>query len=193
MPLPNFKLALLFAKMAKDHGQKILHANNPDLLSRDLGDALKKQKDILSDPRKSMVMTAYDVLPLIAEVKILTVVTARQLGISTGGKSDIEVLEAIIAAGEERNGGKFTKDIKGTLEWTRQLFSHPEIRDVLDMEMTAIEKPKSLGEVVGFITSLASRGQDEMTRLAEFLRTAKDLHRKDEDGPKTNGKDGPSV
>ena len=191
--MPNFKLALIFAKMAKDHGQKILHANNPDLLSRDLGDALRKQKDLLSDPRKSMVMTAYDVLPLLVEVKILTVLTARQLNISTGNKSDIEVLEAIIAAGEERNGGKFTKDIKSTLEWTRQLFSHPEIRDVLDMEMTSIEKPKSLRDVVGFITSLAGRGQDELTRVTEFLRTAKDLHRKDEDGPKSTGGKGPGV
>ena len=152
---PQIKLALIFTKIAKDHGHKILHANNPDLLTRDLGDAMKKQKDILCDPRKGMAITAYDVLPIILEVKILTVATAAQLKIDTKGKSDIQILEEIIAASEARQGGKYAKDIKGTLEWTRALFSHPEIQDVLKMEMTAIEAPKSLKDVTKFIRQLA--------------------------------------
>ena len=172
---PQIKLALIFTKIAKDHGHKILHANNPDLLTRDLGDAMKKQKDILCDPRKGMAITAYDVLPIILEVKILTVATAAQLKIDTKGKSDIQILEEIIAASEARQGGKYAKDIKGTLEWTRALFSHPEIQDVLKMEMTAIEAPKSLKDVTKFIRQLAGRSTDELARVSEFLKRAKDV------------------
>ena len=171
--LPQLKLAILFAKLAKDHGHKVLHANNPDLLTRDLGDALKKQKDVLSDPRKSALFTAYDILPLIAEVKILTFVTAKQLGVPYMGRSDIQVLEDIVAAAEARNGGKYAKDVKDTLEWTRKLFSHPEIQDVLSMEMTEITMPKTPRQLAAFFGQIIGRSQDELTRLTEFLRTAK--------------------
>lgn len=170
---PQIKLAVMFAKLAKDHGHKVLHANNPDLLTRDLGDALKKQKQALSDPNKGAFFTAYDVLPLIAEVKILTFVTASKLGVPYMGRSDIEVLEDIIKASEARSGGKYSKDIKDTLEWTRKLFSHPEIQDVLAMEMTEISLPKNPKDVVKFFGQIVGRSQDELTRLTEFLRKAK--------------------
>jgi hypothetical protein len=172
----NPKLALIFAKFAKDHGHKILQANNADLLARDLGDALKRQKQVLSDPNRNVLFTAYDVLPLILEVKVLTAVTANRMGVAAKGKSDIQVLEGIIAAGHARkNGAVYVRDIEATLEWTRRLFSHPEIQSVLSMEMTAIEAPKNPRDVMKFIIQLAGRSQDELSRLSEFLRTAKNL------------------
>ncbi len=183
---PQIKLAVMFAKLAKDHGHKVLHANNPDLLTRDLGDALKKQKQALSDPNKGAFFTAYDVLPLIAEVKILTFVTANKLGVPYMGRTDIEVLEDIIKASEARSGGKYSKDIKETLEWTRKLFSHPEIQDVLAMEMTEVSLPKNPKDVVKFFGQIVGRSQDELTRLTEFLRKAKatDLFSEDKPAPK---------
>ena len=171
--LPQLKLAVLFAKLAKNHGHKVLHVNNPDLLTRDLGDALKQQKQVLSDPKKGALFTAYDILPLIAEVKILTVVTAHKLDVPYLGRPDIEVLEGIIAAADARNGGKYAADIKATLEWTRKLFSHPEIQDVLSMPMTEIKIPKSPRDVIRFFGQIVGRSQDELTRLTEFLRKAK--------------------
>lgn len=186
---PQIKLAVMFAKLAKDHGHKVLHANNPDLLTRDLGDALKKQKQALSDPNKGAFFTAYDVLPLIAEVKILTFVTANKLGVPYMGRTDIEVLEDIIKASEARSGGKYSKDIKETLEWTRKLFSHPEIQDVLAMEMTEVSLPKNPKDVVKFFGQIVGRSQDELTRLTEFLRKAKatDLFSEDKPAPKRRG------
>lgn len=170
---PQIKLALLFTKLAKEHGHKILHANNPDLLTRDLGLALKKQKEILSDRRKSTIITAYDVLPLIVEVKVLTAVTAAKLDVPTKGKTAIETLEGIIAAADARNGGKYAKEVKESLEWTRALFAHPEIRDILDAEMTEIALPKNPKEVLKFFSQIAGRSQDEIARLNDFLRHAK--------------------
>lgn len=172
---PQIKLALVFAKMARQHGPKVLHANSLDLLTRDLGLAMKEQKDILSDPRRGMFMTAYDVLPIIVEVKILTVSVASKLAIETKGKPDIAIIEEILNKSNERNGGKYTRDIKDTLEWTRELFSHPEIQDVLKMEMTGIEKPQGIKDVTKFIGQLALRSQDELTRVSEFLKHAKDV------------------
>lgn len=181
---PQIKLALLFAKLAKEHGPKILHSNNPDLLTRDLGDALKKQKDVLSDPRKNMIMTGYDVVPIIVEVKILTTVVAKKLEIDTKGKPDIAILEEIIAKSEERNGGKFSKDIRDTLEWTRKLFANPEIQDVLKMEMTEIEAPKNLKDIGRFFKQAAGRAQDEAVRVSEFLKRAKDAAPEQKTEPK---------
>lgn len=173
---PNLKLAFIFAKMARDHGPKLLHSNNPDLLTKDLGDALRRQKEVLSDPGKGAIMTAYDVLPIILEVKVLTLAVASKLEIDTKGKPMINVLEEIIAKSEERNEGKFSKDIKGTLGWTRALFADPDIQDVLNMPMTEIQSPDlSLRGVGKFFTSLAGRSQDELVRVQEFLKRAKDV------------------
>lgn len=173
--IPQIKLALIFAQFAQKHGTKILHANNPDLLTKDLGNAMKEQKRILSDARKGMIMTGYDLIPVIVEVKVLTFVVAKKLGIETKGKADIAIIEDIIAKSDERNGGKYAKDVKDTLEWTRELFSHPEIQDVLKMEMTDIEAPKSLKDVFKFFKQVAGRTSDELTRVSEFLKRARDV------------------
>jgi hypothetical protein len=172
---PQIKLAIIFAKLAKDHGPKVLHSNNVDLLTKDLSNALVEQKNILSSPRKGAFLTAYEVLPVIAEVKLLSVAVARKLEIDTKGKSDIQILEEIIQKSEERNDGKYAKGIKDTLEWTRALFSHPEMQDILQMEMTQIEAPTSLRDVTKFIRQMANRSQDELTRINEFLRHAKEI------------------
>ena len=181
---PQLKLALIFAQVAKDYGPILMHSNNVDLLTKDLGNAMKKQKDILSDPKKGMVMTSYNVAPAIIEVKILSSWVANKLGIDTKGKATIAILDEIVAKSEERNAGKYTKDIKDTLEWTRELFSHPEIQDVLKMEMTEIEKPNvTVKGLTKFFTQLAGRSQDELTRLNEFLKRAKEVQDKP-DAPK---------
>lgn len=172
---PQMKLAMIFAKMAQQHGGKILHSNNPDLLTKDLSNAMRQQKAILSDPAKGAIMTSYDVLPVILEVKILSVAVAHKLDIDTKGKSTIAVLEEIVQKSEERNGGKYAAGIKETLDWTRKLFSHPEIQDVLAMEMTEIERPQSLKGVFKFFGQLTGRSQDELVRLNEFLKRAKEL------------------
>jgi hypothetical protein len=179
---PQLKLALIFAQVAKDYGPILMHSNNVDLLTKDLGNAMKKQKDILSDPKKGMIMTSYDVAPAILEVKILSTWVANKLGIDTKGKATIAVLDEIVAKSEERNEGKYSKDIKSTLEWTRELFSHPEIQDVLKMEMTEIEKPNvTVKGLTKFFSQLAGRGQDELTRLNEFLKRAKEVQDKPKD------------
>lgn len=176
---PQVKLLLIFSKAAKDYGPILMHSNNADLLTKDLGNAMKKQKDVLSDPQKGMIMTAYDVLPAIMEVKILASWVAKRLEIDTKGKSTIAILDEIVAKSEERNNGKYSKDIKDTLEWTRKLFANPEIQDVLKMEVTEVEMPttniRSLGK---FFTQLAGRSQDELTRLNEFLKRAKEVQDK---------------
>ena len=182
---------MIFAKMAKQHGGKILHSNNPDLLTKDLSAAMRAQKDILSDPRKGAIMTSYDVLPVILEVKILSVAVASKLEIDTKGKSTIAILEEIVAKSEERNGGKYSAGIKDTLDWTRKLFSHPEIQDILSMEMTEIEKPSSLKGVAKFFTQLAGRSQDELTRLQEFLKKAKEVQDTPDAKPQPGATDTP--
>ena len=178
---PQLKLALLFGRVAKDYGPIVMHSNNADLLTKDLGNAMKKQKDILSDPKKGMLMTSYDVLPVILEVKLLSLWVANKLEVDTKGKSTIAILDEVVAKAEERNGAKYAKDIKDTLEWTRKLFSNPEIQDVLKMEMTPSANLKSITK---FFSQLTSRSQDELTRLNEFLKRAKEVSQEEPPAPK---------
>lgn len=167
------KLAFIFAKIAKDHGQKILHSNNIDLLTQDLSNALQKQKDILSDSKKSTLATAYDVLPAIIEVKILSLTVARKLGIDTKGRPVTDVLQDIAQAADARGSAKSAQGIKDTLDWTRALFANPEIQDVLKMEMPEIEKPSGPKDLTKFFVQLTSRSQGEFVRVQEFLKRAK--------------------
>lgn len=172
--LPQLKLALIFAQFAKNHGSKVLHANSVDLLTTDLGNALQKQKDILADRDKGVIMTAYDVLPVILEVKLLTTVVAKKLGIDTKDKPSIAILEEIIQKSEERGEAERVQKIKSTLEWTRDLFEQPEIQKVLEMDMTEIEKPGGIKGVGRFFKQVGGRGMDELNRVQEFLKRTKD-------------------
>src|SRR5690606_7171389 len=128
--------------LAKKHGNKVLHANNADLLTKDLALALQEQKNILSNPRKGSVMTAYDVLPVMLEVKVLSVAVAKHLEIETKRRPMIQILDDIVAKSDERDNGNYAAGIKDTLEWTRALFAHPEVQDIMQMEMTEIRTPK---------------------------------------------------
>ena len=173
---PQLRLAVIFAKMARDHGPKLVHANNTELLTRDLGDALVRQKNALADPAKGTILTAYDVLPIILEVKIMTTVVARKMGIDTKAKPMIDVLEEIIKKSEDSGNGQFATGIKSTLGWTRALFADPDIQAVLKMPMTEIDTPDlSLKGAGKFFLSLAGRSQDEFVRVQEFLKHAKDV------------------
>ncbi|MCE9506749.1 MAG: hypothetical protein K8R48_00320 [Alphaproteobacteria bacterium] len=191
--LPNFKLALIFANLAKKHGGKILHGGDIDLLTKDLGDALRRQKKIILDPDLSALETSYEALPIIAEVKILTMAVSKKLDIDSSGKSTSAVLEEIIQKTEARNS-KAAAEIKNTLEWTRDFFSQPEIQEILKADLIEIEKPRGLTDFLGMGKSLqqgAQRIGQEFSRLQEFLKKAKEQPAQKEPpkskGPKSKG------
>lgn len=189
--LPQFKLALIFAKMAKDHGHKVLHINNVELLTKDLGNALKEQQKILQSKNQGAAMTAYDLLPVIAEVKLLTMAVSSKLGIDTKGKPAIAILEEIVAT-TESHGSKSAKDIRSTLEWTRAFFAHPEIQEILKADLIEIEKPKSWRDIGKTASQTTQRIGQELSRLTDFLKKAKEIDVKKEEPKKEDiKKDGP--
>lgn len=172
---PSFKLSFIFAKLAREHGGKILHGGSIDLLTKDLGDALRRQKKVILDPDMNALETAYEALPIIAEVKVLTMAVSRKLGMDTKGKSTVAVLEEIIQKTEERNS-KAAKEIKNTLDWTREFFSQPEIQEILKADLIQIEKPGSWRDVKGMGRSVVQGTQriaQEASRLQDFLKRAK--------------------
>ena len=185
---PNFKLAVIFAKLAKDHSGKVLHSGSIDLLTKDLGDALRRQKKVIQDPDMSTLETAYEALPIIAEVKILTVAVSKKLAMDTKGKSTITILEEIISKTEERNS-KAAKEIKNTLDWTRDFFSQPEIQKILQADLIEIEKPGSWTDIKGMGKSAmqgTQRIMQEFSRLQDFLKKAKEAPEQ-KDHPKADG------
>ena len=172
---PYLKLAIVFTKLAKHHGNKILHGGDIDLLTEDLGDALRRQKKVILDPDLGALETTYEALPVIAEVKILTLALSKKLDVDTKGKSAIGILEEIVQKTEARNSGA-AAEIKNTLEWTRGFFAHPEIQEVLNADLIEIEKPRGWKDIAGMGKSAQQGIQrigQEFTRLRKFLEQAK--------------------
>ena len=187
---PDTGSALLFSKLAKRHGGTILHGGNIDLLTKDLGDALRRQKKIIQDPDLGVLETAYEALPVIAEVKVLTVAVSKKMGLDTTGKSTIGVLEDIVLKTEARNSVA-AQEIKSTLAWTRDFFAQPEIQEILAADLIRIEAPTSWKDLKGLGNSALQGGQrlmQEFSRLHDFLKKAKEAPEKKispkNDGPK---------
>lgn len=187
---PHLKLAAVFAKLAKNHGSKVLHGGNIDLLTKDLGDALRRQKKVIQDPDMNVLETAYEALPIIAEVKILTLAVAKKLEIDTAGKNTVTVLEEIVQKTEARNS-KAAKEIKNTLDWTRDFFSKPEIQEILKADLIQIETPENWKDVRGWGKSAVQGTQriaQEFSRLQDFLKHAKEVpEQKDPPKPANDG------
>lgn len=172
---PAFKLSVVFAQLAKKHGAKVLHSGSIDLLTKDLGDALRRQKKIVTDPDMNTLETAYEAVPVIAEVKILTLAVSKKLGIDSKGQPAIAILEEIVRKTEERNS-KAAAEIKNTLDWTRSFFSQPEIQEILKAGLIQIEKPAHWKDLKGMgksVTQGTQRIMQEVSRLQDFLQKAK--------------------
>lgn len=174
---PSFKLAAIFVKLAKNHGSKVLHGGDINLLTKDLGDALRRQKKIIQDPDMGVIETADEALPVIAEVKILTFFVAKKLKIETSGKNTITILEEIVQKTESRDS-KAAKEIRNTLDWTREFFSKPEIQEILKADLIQIETPGKWTDIKGWGKSAVQGSQriaQELSRLQDFLKHAKDV------------------
>lgn len=169
----NFRLVTIFAKLAKNYGRQVMHANDKQQSVQDLAAALTRQRHILTDEGMGSWMTAYEVLPVVLEVKLLTLNTARQFGISTKGKESIDVIEEITKAAAKSGDKKGAAKMRENLKWTRKLYAHPEIADILSKDMTDIDLPKSPRQIGTFFKQVASRASDEYTRVDQFLKKTK--------------------
>jgi hypothetical protein len=196
--MPGLGLAFKVLKIAKKHGPTILHGSDIDLITKDLGDALRRQKKVIIDQDLSAIETAIEIGPVLAEVKILTAVVAKKNGLETKGKSNIAVLEEIVQKTEERKSTA-ASEIKDTLDWTRAFFSHPKIAEALGSEMTSLELPElSIGGITKALTNTAVRSTQEFSRIQDVLKAAKEVGDLPPPKPKRaprarKPKDGPSA
>jgi hypothetical protein len=177
---------MMFCRLAAKHGPKVLHMNNNNLLVQDLSDAMEEQKAVLTNPRQGSILTAYDVLPVIAEVKIMSHIVAYKFGIDTKDKPAIQVLDEIAAKAEEQGYTTEVAGMKRSLDWTRDLFTHPEIQSVMKMDVTGIEKPQSIGDLRETLKQIASRAQQEVVRVDEFLKRVKKIEKDRRDPPRSD-------
>jgi len=171
------KLAVTFGKIAKKHGGKVLHAADNDglLLAKDLGDALRRQMKIIQDPDISIIETVSQVLPVVAEVKVLTFAVAKKMDISTENKGTIDVLASIIATAKSADSDA-ADEIEKTLDWTRAFFSQPKIQEILEEKITTPRGPKSLIDVPGMARGVfggVKKIGNEIYTLYRFLDEAK--------------------
>jgi len=175
-------MAFLVANILRDYGPILVHLNKPELLTRDLSDAMRAQKQALSDPGKGVIMTASEVFPIILKVKVLSTLVGNKLGVDNS-LAPIEKLEEIVRVSEAKGNAQFSQGIKDTLGWTRALFADPDIQAVLKMPMTELEAPDlTVKGVTKSLMSVVGRAQDEFIRVQEFLKAAKVI--KEPEAPK---------
>jgi hypothetical protein len=187
---PYIKLAIVFTKLAKQHGTKLIHGGDLDLLTKDLGDALRRQKKVILDADLGAFETAYEALPVIAEVKILTMAVCKKLSVETKGKSASVILAEIVEKTEAR-GSQSAAEIKNTLAWAGDFFDQPEIKEILQADLIEVKKPTGWTDFKGMGKSVqqsAQRISQEFTRLSKFLEKAKKVqdqkNQPKNDGPK---------
>lgn len=175
--IPKFtlaKLGLTFAKAVSKHRKKILHVGDVELLVRDLGQALNDQHHTLINPRNSTIETAYDILPQMAEVRVLTGVVRKHLDIDPK-KDHVDALKEIVEK-MEAQGSDAADDIKDNLKWLDEFYSTDEAKELMTMEVTEVETPKSLLDYKGAlktVTQAAGRAFDETVKAHKFMTLAK--------------------
>jgi hypothetical protein len=191
MPLPQWKLLLVFANAARKHGNKVMHINNIDLLTKDLGKALKEQRIILEDPDAGTLETMYELISTIAEVKVLMMAVSKKLGIDTSGKTPATILQDIITTTEARNSAA-AQDIKDTLDWTIKFFARDDVKALLEEDNIQIERPKNIKGVGKMFKQITGKVSQESKRLHGFLKIAKKKDSKKNNLGKTPKTDTPS-
>ncbi len=171
-PFSYAALAAIFVNAVRKHGQKVFHLGDVGLLTRDLGKALKEQHKTLRSSDLGTIETMKELLPQLAEVKVLTYAVTKKLGIDTTGKPPLAVFEEIISK-TEANGSTAAKDIKESMSWIKAFFGHPEVQDLLKEESVRIERPKSAKEFLTTAFQISAKVNQEISRLHGFLKIAK--------------------
>jgi len=187
MAIPKITLLYALAKAVKEHAPKAMHINNIDLLTQDLGDALVKQRDALEDPDSGTLETLYDMVTVLAEVRVFMFAVSKKLDIETTGKRPATILQEIINATEARDS-KAAEKISETMEWTKVFFARPEIQALFSEESIEVELPKSFTDVKGLGSTFQNAGKkiaQEAGRVHRFLKIVKDQkNNKNPKGPK---------
>jgi len=179
MPIPKITLLYALAKAMKEHAPKVMHVNNINLLTEDLGQALKKQKAALEDPDAGTFETLYDMIGAVAETRVLMHAVAYKLDIDTAGRKPATILQDIIDKTEERNSPA-AKEIIETMEWSQKFFSRPEIAELFADETVEIPMPKDLKSLGDTFKSVGKRAGQEASRIHRFLKVAKGTANKPE-------------
>ncbi|TNE32202.1 MAG: hypothetical protein EP349_02320 [Alphaproteobacteria bacterium] len=175
--IPKFtlaKLGITFAKAVSKHRKKILHVGDVELLVRDLGQALNDQHHTLINPRNSTIETAYEILPQMAEVRVLTGVVRKHLNIDPQ-KDHVEALKEVVEK-MEAEGSDAADDIKDNLKWLDEFYSSDEAKELMTMEVTEVETPGGLLDYKGAFKTVkqaASRAFDETMKAHKFMSLAK--------------------
>ncbi len=177
------KLAMVFGKSVLKHRKKLLHVSDVELLVHDLGAALDEQKNMLTNPRNSTIETAMDILPQIAEVRVLTNVITKHLDIDTKDKDEMDILKEIVEKMEERESDA-SFDIKRNLSWMEEFYSLDAVKELMEEEVLAteakIEMPSSVFDFQGakkMVAASVSKVVDKTQHYHKYMELAKQFER----------------
>lgn len=184
----NIKLVMAFTYFAKKYGSKLLSLNNPEACAGFLGAALRDQRKIIEDDDSGTLITLYDSLERLLEIKVLMHWTAAKMKIPTKGQAPAVIMSQIAEKCHVDNE-KASQDIKETLKWAQTFFSRPDVQEIFSEADIEVIIPKNPLHFHKTIISLGMRIQQEAERLHKVLSVAKDAEGGDKPTSNDNATD----
>lgn len=150
--------------------------NNLTTLTHDLGDALRRLKKKLQDTDMGSLETAYEGVPELIEVVVLKAIVAKKMDVETKDRDFLDVLRDIEK--KSRSMGPIAnEDLKEAMGWAQKLFTRPEVKKIINKELTAIEKPDAWYDVPGMLRTVTTSVKHLFNQLAcvnDVLKKAKE-------------------
>ncbi len=195
MPLPIIK-AVFAAKSAIElvskHGGKVAHRNDPVATAAFLGQSLKELRDGWQDENTPYIFSLYNTFPNVIEVKVLMMLTTKNMGLNTKGMSFFDTLKTIVSELDEKGYSEYGTEIRNTLEWRDGFFSREDVQQILQKSEIDLSKPKSLKDSFRFTKNLTTWVTNEAKRLDALMNAAKKpAPKNDNQPPKRQGRGGP--
>lgn len=176
MALP--KIAMMAWKgiqMARKHAGKVPHLNNGRATAGYLGRSLTEMRELWEDADTGTLFTMYESVEKIVEVKVFMLLTARNLEIDTKGKSQYEIMQAIIDDLSAQGATGAVREIENTMAWTTEFMQRPEVLEIfnaVNVEIPTFDPMKPMEWPIVGKRMLERMGQ-EVGRFHKLMKAAK--------------------
>tara|TARA_B100000686_G_C16792124_1_gene979449 strand:+ start:549 stop:1130 length:582 start_codon:yes stop_codon:yes gene_type:complete len=176
MPLPIIKAATIAWRaktLLEKHGGKIAHLNKAPVTAKALGESLKELREQWEDKSSQPLITMYNSIEVLVEIKFFMARTNKNLELDTSGMTTFQNLQAIVEAMEDKGRNDAVRDIRDTLDWSRAFFAREDVQNILDKTSLDTSLPKNLMDVPRFGKNLLLEITGEAKRIYDLVNAAK--------------------
>ena len=133
------QLAQKLLKIGYKHKDKLLNSNDPEFLALALGEALQNQRKILLDTSRDQIQTITDLFEVNAEIKFLTLMTAKKLNLELKDSGQSQSLELIAKTLDANNMSHAALDMRSYNAWLKEFFTSEGVKAIIEKPLTEID------------------------------------------------------